>query len=55
MENPTDEQIRERAHQLWERAGRPNDRQDEFWLQAERELHEMDTIAKDDPSTVFPG
>jgi hypothetical protein len=38
MAGPTDEQIRTRAHQLWEIAGRPEDRQDEFWHEAEREL-----------------
>lgn len=29
---PTDEQIRTRAHQLWELAGSPAGRDDEFWL-----------------------
>lgn len=38
MAGPTDEQIRTRAHQLWEIAGRPEGRQDEFWREAEREL-----------------
>jgi hypothetical protein len=38
MDRPTEEQIRERAHQLWEAAGKPEGRQDEFWQQAEREL-----------------
>ena len=28
---------RERAHLLWERAGRPEGRADEFWEQARRE------------------
>lgn len=30
--------IRERAHWLWEEAGRPEGRDDEFWRQAEREI-----------------
>ena len=34
------EQIRMRAHQLWEQHGRPVGRDEEFWLQAERELRE---------------
>jgi hypothetical protein len=38
MTNPTDDQIRERAHQLWESAGRPEGREEEFWFEAEREL-----------------
>jgi hypothetical protein len=33
-----EDRIRERAHQLWELAGRPEGRQDEFWREAEREL-----------------
>ncbi len=40
MEKPDEERIRVRAHQLWEAAGKPEDRQDEFWHQAERELSE---------------
>lgn len=28
--------IRERAYLLWERAGRPDGRADEFWVQAQR-------------------
>ena len=27
------------AHQLWEKAGRPENRSDEFWRQAEIELN----------------
>ncbi len=38
MAHPSNEQIRERAHQLWEAAGKPEDREQEFWYQAEREL-----------------
>jgi len=30
--------IRTRAHELWERNGRPGGRDEEFWLQAEAEL-----------------
>lgn len=35
---PTDDEIRIRAHQLWEQAGKPKGRESEFWHQAEREL-----------------
>jgi Protein of unknown function (DUF2934) len=38
MEKPTEEQIRTRAHQLWEQAGRPKNLDEEFWHQAEKEL-----------------
>ncbi|HTR11668.1 MAG TPA: DUF2934 domain-containing protein [Roseiarcus sp.] len=30
--------IRERAYELWERAGRPNGRSDEFWFAARAEF-----------------
>ena len=33
-----EEAIRARAHQPWEQAGRPEGRNDEFWLQAELDL-----------------
>jgi hypothetical protein len=42
MIGPTDEQIRARAHQLWEISGRPEGRRDEFWHEAERELRNSD-------------
>jgi hypothetical protein len=38
MDDPSQDQIRARAYQLWEGAGRPEDRAQEFWLEAEREL-----------------
>jgi hypothetical protein len=38
MDISTDQRIRERAHQLWEAAGSPEGREQEFWYQAEREL-----------------
>ena len=36
--------IRERAYQLWDEAGQPQDREQEFWYQAERELAEEDEV-----------
>jgi len=38
----TREEIRSRAHELWEQNGRPLGRDLEFWLQAESELSERD-------------
>lgn len=38
MAHPTEEQIRKRAFELWEQAGKPKGREDEFWQQAQREL-----------------
>ena len=38
MEKPTEEQIRQRVQEIWERNHRPDGRDEEFWYQAEREL-----------------
>ena len=38
QESPSREAIAERAYLLWERAGRPAGRDQEFWLRAEAEL-----------------
>jgi hypothetical protein len=35
---PTHDEISARARQLWDNAGQPAGRDEEFWLQAEREL-----------------
>lgn len=40
MEKPTEDEIRRRAHQLWDENHRPSGRDDEFWLRAERGLHQ---------------
>ncbi|MCK1284660.1 DUF2934 domain-containing protein [Bradyrhizobium sp. 44] len=42
MPEPTDHDIRERAHWLWERAGKPEGREEEFWHAAEQELRNED-------------
>jgi hypothetical protein len=42
MPDPTPEQIRQRAYELWEAAGRPGGREQEFWHEAERELQNSD-------------
>ena len=38
MAYPTDEQIRIRAYELWEQAGKPDGRDQEFYHEAERVL-----------------
>jgi hypothetical protein len=48
MGKPTDEQIRQRAHELWEVAGKPEGQQDRFWLEAERELTKTDPANNSD-------
>jgi hypothetical protein len=56
MAFPTDDQIKNRAHRLWEQAGKPEGREDEFWHRAERELQEMDRdLAIEPPPVILPG
>lgn len=48
-EVPIEEQVRRRAYELWEQAGRPSGRSDEFWREAWSEteaelLHEQDRV-----------
>jgi hypothetical protein len=40
MTAPTREQIIHRAYELWERAGKPDGRDEEFYHQAEKKLNE---------------
>ena len=42
MEKPSEEDIRKRAHELWEHAGKPENRDEEFWRLAEQELRNAD-------------
>jgi len=37
-QTPTHEQISRRAEELWEQYGRPSGRDEEIWLEAERQL-----------------
>ena len=53
MSIPSEEQIRIRAHQLWEVAGQPEGREDEFWHEAERELKDGPTNNPDEKSDTF--
>jgi hypothetical protein len=59
MAKPTEEQIRQRAHEIWERHHRPDGREDEFWHQAEKELQEGDdpknTAHHPEPTSSLPG
>jgi hypothetical protein len=52
MIKPTEDQIRQRAHELWEQNHRPDGRDDEFWHQAERELQEAEAPAKEIPDDI---
>ena len=35
-----DDDVRDRAFHLWEAAGRPDRKMDDFWYEAERQLYE---------------
>ncbi|NGP18478.1 MULTISPECIES: DUF2934 domain-containing protein [Devosia] len=53
--------IRDRAYQLWDQAGQPDGRDQEFWHDAERELAEEEEVdisseaAKLDLPPTVPG
>jgi hypothetical protein len=42
MTQPTEQEIKKRAYEIWERSGKPEGREDEFWQQAEQELRNED-------------
>jgi hypothetical protein len=42
-----------RAHELWEQAGKPDGREDEFWHLAERDLQERHQSGNSE-STIVP-
>jgi Protein of unknown function (DUF2934) len=42
MTQPTDKEIKNRAYEIWERNGRPEGREEEFWRLAEQELRNED-------------
>lgn len=51
MAKPTEEQIRQRAQEIWEENHRPVGRDEEFWYRAERELSQSGT--SDEQSEMF--
>ena len=51
MANPTMEEIRARAYQLWKDAGEPEGQTAAFWYQAEKELLQKQT----EPGELPPG
>ena len=46
LARPDENEIRQRAREIWEENGRPAGRDLEFWLQAEREFREAEALAK---------
>ena len=47
LARPDEAQIRKRAREIWEENGRPAGRDEEFWLQAEREFREAERLTKE--------
>lgn len=52
LKNPTYEEISERARAIWESRGRPEGRDDEIWLDAERELQRDAVVADQELSST---
>jgi Protein of unknown function (DUF2934) len=44
---PNEEKIRKRAREIWDENNRPVGRDEEFWLQAEREFREAEDLTKE--------
>jgi hypothetical protein len=42
---PDEERIRRRAHELWEKEGRPEGRHEQHWDQARREIEQEESDA----------
>jgi hypothetical protein len=58
MADATEDQIRSYAHQLWENAGKPEGRDQEFWHQAAQQLrteNESSNPDADPMPKVLPG
>jgi hypothetical protein len=51
MAKPTEKEIKNRAYELWEKAGRPEGKEGELWQQAEKELSQG--ITQDEKSETF--
>jgi hypothetical protein len=49
MAGPTEDEIRQRAYELWLAAGEPEGRADSFWYEAEKELITKDAAAGEVP------
>jgi hypothetical protein len=46
LAHPDEDNIRRRAREIWEENGKPVGRDLEFWLRAEREFQDAQTLAK---------
>ena len=43
----TDERVRVRAYELWEKDGRPHGRNEAYWTEALRQIHEQDRLEQE--------
>jgi Protein of unknown function (DUF2934) len=53
MAKPTEDQIRQRAQEIWEENHRPDGRDEEIWYQAEKELNER--LGIEPTPAILPG
>lgn len=49
-----EQRIREVAYRLWEHAGRPHDRDHEFWYKAQAEIREREAKLDNELADSFP-
>jgi hypothetical protein len=54
MSEFSDDQIRQHAHQLWEKHGKPEGKADEFWHQAKAELESDEPGNEPNPDNPKP-
>jgi hypothetical protein len=47
LARPDEANIRRRAREIWKANGRPAGRDEEFWLQAEREIQEAEKLTNE--------
>ena len=52
--NANEQRIRERAHELWEHAGWPDGRSDEFWFAAKAEFEHEERTGEENLGAHVP-
>ena len=55
MSTERDERIRVRAHELWEREGRPDGKEQDHWLEASRQIEAEESGATNNGKTAASG
>lgn len=54
MSGDRTQRVKERAHRIWEEAGRPHGTDAEHWAQAEREIEAEDAAEEPAPAAAKP-